>query len=340
MWLDLDPIEQRYLLSAAADASVAIYDTLEPSSDSLYGYDMHKPVCIITKQTPGAHRFAISSIAWYPVDAGLFVTGSFDQTVIVWDANSLIPVTRFSLDSKVFSVSMSHATTSHTLVAVGCGNANVQLCDVASGGFTHTLAGSRADVLSVSWSLRNEWELAAGGKDGIVRLWDIRQAGAVGMLNQYSTTTNDTGTASSSLHQYGISHDGNVTCVAPSPDGLFWITSGTDDRLRLWDAATYRHMLVHYPNAFNRSNKARQLSSTGDGLLLFNPSGSVVQMYDIRGGDPVFDLKGGHFETVNCCLWNALSHELYTGSDDRSILVWEPPLQTNVCDDDEDNWSD
>lgn len=31
-------------------------------------------------------------------------------------------------------------------------------------------------------------------------------------------------------------HQDAVTCVLPSPDGLYWMSAGTDSKLRLWDA--------------------------------------------------------------------------------------------------------
>lgn len=38
-----------------------------------------------------------------------------------------------------------------------------------------------------------------------------------------------------------------------------------------------RHQLVHYPGAFNRASRARQLAVSDDSSTLFHPSGSVVQ---------------------------------------------------------------
>lgn len=70
----------------------------------------------------------------------------------------------------------------------------------------------------------------------------------------------------------------------PTPDGLHWLSAGTDDRVRLWDAATYRHCLVHYPSAFNRANKARHMAVSDDSSTLFFPSGSVVQVCCAAGG--------------------------------------------------------
>ena len=36
-------------------------------------------------------------------------------------------------------------------------------------------------------------------------------------------------------------HEGSVTAVLPTPDGLHWVTAGTDSRVRLWDSLTFRY---------------------------------------------------------------------------------------------------
>ena len=69
--MDLDPVEHRYLLAGAADASLAAYDTRQPSRPAAPGQggagQEHRALFTITKQTPGAHAFSVSSVAWYPV---------------------------------------------------------------------------------------------------------------------------------------------------------------------------------------------------------------------------------------------------------------------------------
>lgn len=110
--LDLDAGEQRYLLAGAADASIAVYDTQQPSPpaaqqeqeqareaagaaaalssnapflrDSAQAaaargtaeHTEHAALFSITKQSPQAHKFSVSAVAWYPVDSGLFVSGA------------------------------------------------------------------------------------------------------------------------------------------------------------------------------------------------------------------------------------------------------------------------
>lgn len=52
-----------------------------------------------------------------------------------------------------------------------------------------------------------------------------------------------------------VAHLGRVTGILPTPDGLHWLTAGTDNRLRLWDAQHNYHLLVNYPQTFNSSMK-------------------------------------------------------------------------------------
>lgn len=63
----------------------------------------------------------------------------------------------------------------------------VKLCDIVSGGFTHTLSGHRAAVWAAHWSPSNEWQLVTGGCDGQLRLWDIRRSGPLHIFDQHDT---------------------------------------------------------------------------------------------------------------------------------------------------------
>jgi DNA excision repair protein ERCC-8 len=362
-WLDLDHVEQRYLLSCASDASIAIYDTQLPTKDDI----THEAVATITKPTPSAHQVAISSVAWYPIDNGIFLSGARDGHVKIWDANTLTVGGDFSIQAPVFAVSMSSAAVSHCLVAVGSSEPDVLLCDVTSGGFSHRLQGHRAGIWAVAWSPINEFELISGGRDGQLRIWDIRRAGTQAVLDMHDTKNRQAvGNGAAAAGQrlpppppaprpqapgapttatiYAKSHESGITGVIPTPDGLFWLSAGNDDRVRLWNTATHRHELVHYNDTFNRASNPRQIAVSDDGNALFHPSGSAVQVFDVHSGSTAATLAGGHFESVNCCLWNGVQEELYTGSNDHNIVVWAPK-EAGMVDlggegDDQDAWSD
>ena len=53
-------------------------------------------------------------------------------------------------------------------MAAGAEDPAVRLCDPASGGFTHVLAGHRGAVWALAWSRTSEWHLATGAADGQV----------------------------------------------------------------------------------------------------------------------------------------------------------------------------
>ncbi|KAH7847185.1 hypothetical protein Vadar_022990 [Vaccinium darrowii] len=183
--LQVDLTEGRYLLSGASDASVAIYDVQRATDYEGGGLvAKHKSLVVVDKQHEHGHKYAISSAIWYPVDTGLFITGSYDHHVNVWDTNTTQVVMNFKLPGKVYRTAMSSLATSHMLIAAGTEDVQVRLCDISSGAFSHTLSGHRDGVMTVEWSTSSEWVLVTGGCDGAIRFWDIRRAGCFRVLNQ------------------------------------------------------------------------------------------------------------------------------------------------------------
>lgn len=86
----IDPAESRYLLAGAANGSVGAYDTQQETSfDPVLNISKHEALFTVDKSIPQGHRFSVSSVQWYPIDTGLFVTGSFDKNINLWDTNTL-----------------------------------------------------------------------------------------------------------------------------------------------------------------------------------------------------------------------------------------------------------
>ncbi|KAL2529550.1 Transducin/WD40 repeat-like superfamily protein [Forsythia ovata] len=183
--LQVDLTEGRYLIAGASDATVAVYD-VQRATDYVEGdqIEKHKSIFVINKQHDHGHKYAISSAMWYPVDTGLFITGSYDHHINVWDTNTTQVVMNFKMPGKVYRTAMSSLAKSHMLIASGTEDVQVRLCDIASGAFSHTLSGHRDSVMSLEWSTSSEWVLITGGCDGAIRFWDIRRAGCFCVLDQ------------------------------------------------------------------------------------------------------------------------------------------------------------
>ncbi|QHO30412.1 WD repeat-containing protein ATCSA-1 isoform X1 [Arachis duranensis] len=401
--LQVDLTEGRYLLSAAADASVAVFDVQRPTEYEAGGLiSKHRCLFLVDKQHQLAHKYAVSSAVWYPVDTGLFITGSFDHHINVWDTNTTQVVVNFKMPGKVYRTAMSPLATSHMLVAAATEDVQVRLCDVASGAFAHTLSGHRDGVMSVEWSTSSEWVLMTGGCDGAIRFWDIRRAGCFLVLDQSRTqlgrrpsvlkrsiTHKESSFKSSSagqttsakvrvsqkklpngngsrqvvigrvpskgsikqrLHPGMLStqdrataHYGAVTGLKVTDDGMYLLSSGSDSRLRLWDIESGCDTLVNFETVRLQTNKPIQLATSQDSTRVFVPCMRTVKAFDMWSGSTSATFRG-HYECVNSCWFNEQDQELYTGGNDRQILVWSPArlisdeMEEGIAED-QDSWS-
>jgi DNA excision repair protein ERCC-8 len=153
---------------------------------------------------PSGHASPISHVQWYPVDSGAFLSSSKDGSLLVWDTETMSPVshcTPFSTkDICTFHLS-SRNMAGNVVVVASFHDPSIKLVDIRSGASSHTLLGHSSQGLSsVQWAPHNDVILASGGMDGTVRLWDIRKGGSrscISILNQDGTTTVTTGASTS-----------------------------------------------------------------------------------------------------------------------------------------------
>lgn len=105
------------------------------------------------------------------------------------------------------------------------------------------------------------------------------------------------------------------------------MTTGQDEKARLWDAQTGRHCLVNYADIENRFKRRVDfaLSTTSARTLLLHPQHNHIGMYDVLSGQKLRVLRG-HFSQVLCAAYHPHREEMFSGSNDREILVWLPDL--------------
>ncbi|XP_056145369.1 DNA excision repair protein ERCC-8 [Lampris incognitus] len=319
--IDIEVVEGRYMLSGGADGVIVIYDLENYSGKSQY---VCKAISTIGRSSKYVHKFSVETVQWYPCDTGMFISSSFDKTMKVWDTETLRPAEIFQFEENIYCHHMSPIARKHSLIAVGTKDPKIKLCDLKSGSCIHVLQGHRAEVLSVRWSTRYEHILATASADGRVRVWDVRRAsGCLFTLDQHNGEN-----SKASSEAVNTAHNGRVNGLCFTEDGLYLLSMGTDDRMRMWNSATGQNTLVNYGMVSNESRKGLKFTvSCGcSPEFVFVPCGSSVAVYILHTGELVTMLRG-HYNNVDCCEFHPDYQELYSGGKDCNILAWVPVLR-------------
>lgn len=220
-----------------------------------------------------------TSVAFSP-DGLRLVAGDSNGNVQMWDLRTpnVLPVVfpkhpariesvAFSHDgSRIASSSEDHPSSGGRGFTSGDGQGpewTVRLSEVANPAAPPLLLKGQSRANSVAVSQNGE-RLAAGGEDGIVRLWDLRQPGARPM----------------SLR----GHDARVVSVAFSPDSLSLASAGDDYSIRLWDLraaqAPFAPLKAH-------EGRVESLAFSPDNLQLASGSADrTARVWDLKKGGP------------------------------------------------------
>ncbi|RLN21956.1 DNA excision repair protein ERCC-8-like isoform X2 [Panicum miliaceum] len=383
----VDLTEGRYLLSGASDGSAAVFDVWNATEYETGFIAKRRHILLVDKQHQNGHKFAISAAVWYPVDTGLFVTASFDQYVKVWDTNSTQVVMDFKMPGKVFTAAMSPIATTHMLIATGstdvqwsassewvlmsggCDGA-IRFWDIRRAGCFRVLDQSQSQLGRRSLLLKSTTEndhIDSVGPSTSTRSLAQKRTGnskknsptmrkGQNLIHGHMQQRLHPGLSSS--QNRATSHYGAVTGLRTTKDGIIKAATktrlsfplGSDSRLRLWDIDSGCNTLVNFEAMRLQTGKPLQLAVTEDPSLVFVPCMASIKAYNLWSGT-TFRTFRGHYELVNCCYYSEQDQELYTGSNERQILVWSSstPAFTEMEDDekrhglsaaDEDNWSD
>ncbi|KAI9796031.1 MAG: hypothetical protein M1833_006539 [Piccolia ochrophora] len=344
------------MLSGGADASITLWDLeAEVKPQSPRGGYTHRPRGSVPKGPPDGHSFGVTHLSFYPFDSLAFLSSSYDHTLKIYATDNLRPSASFDLDSVVYSHALSPIA-SHLLVACATQHPTVRVVDLRSGASTHSLAGHAGAVLSVAWSPHEEYILASGGADGVVRIWDVRRSvGELGVLDVEDAVGiegYDGLGLGARRRMKGQAHGGAVNGVAWVDDGRHLITTGLDERIRVWDVARGANTLASFGPVVKNAhlstllplNVPSELLSYGKHAFFF-PSNKEILCFDLFEGHLLKRLqvsgpatergspRGGQRKVANratSLTWRVGSVELYSAHADGKIRAWMPRTEDDV----------
>lgn len=293
--------EGRFLLSGSSDGTISAYDVSPSGSEYVLDGGIssissknghrnsrlewerarlkkmaeHKPVARSYREPPinaltsgddptycpSGHAGAVSSVQWYPVDTGAFVSTDRSGQILIWDTNQFIPVSSVRVPGSIQCAEMArYIGCTSTLLAIGIRGGSsssgedraIRLCDVRSGATSHNLMGHgpRGGINSIKW--KDEFCLFSGGEDGTIRFWDVRKSGSGSCLlcldrEQDCSSANQPQPNGKLRNVVGPSdysqvearhirsHEGPISSLSLTPDGTTLVSTGRDRRVTVWD---------------------------------------------------------------------------------------------------------
>lgn len=261
-----------------------------------------------------------------------------DHKLKVWDAVRLEEACAFDLQDRIYSHAFSPCAHSHSLIACGTADSKVRLCDLRSGSCAQMLLGHRDSVLAVQWSPQDDFLLATAGKDQTIQLWDIRgQNRSLVIFDENNSYSDMTVFEHKQRHRYDdsekqgkvslvmsvaerekaraavTSHGGPINGLQFTDDGLFLLSTGHDNRLRIWDVCEAQNMLVNFGmNIRNTHLHGIQMAMTSSlrdpwPPVVFHPNDNgIVIMYDTITGQELNSFRG-HYGKVTTAVWNSFT---------------------------------
>ncbi|KAG9087310.1 hypothetical protein FS749_003012 [Ceratobasidium sp. UAMH 11750] len=178
------------------------------------GDPLHDGIKEPVDQPLEGHTKAVSSVAYSPGGA-LVASGSWDNTIRIWDTQTGKPVGQ-PHKGHTHDVNLVSYSPDGAYIASGSDDYTVRIWHAQTGQLLgQPLKGHTGRVWSVAYSPDGAY-IASGSDDHTIRIWDARTGQPVGQPLK--------------------GHIGSVYSVAYSPDGAY-IVSGSDDRsVRIWDS--------------------------------------------------------------------------------------------------------
>ena len=317
------PHNKFLIATKTVEGDVLVFDTIkhppQPVETSVIDYQL----------SLRGHTKEGYGLEWSPNKLGYVASAADDGTICVWDTNAtpeeakqLDALHQLDAHSAVVEDVAWHAQHGEIFASVA-DNKQMMLWDLRELGAAkkprQTVSNAhQSEINTVDFNPRNDFLLATGGADSVVKIWDMRKLDA------------------GALHEFKGHDDEVVQAVwAPFGKGDVLASCACDRRVFVWDMSQVRShfflscplppSLPRAPGAPSAHPPLTPLSST---LLLRSPQiGAEQTPQDAEDGPPeLLFVHGGHTNKLSEIQWNPNSNEewvMASVAEDNILQVWQ-----------------
>jgi WD40 repeat protein len=272
------------------------------------------------------HTKRVTAVGWSP-DGTYIASGSLDETVQVWPANSSSASSAFQpfvYRGHTAGVTALTWSPDSRRVASGADDMTVQLWDALTGGNVIVCRGHTNSITALSWSPDGKY-VASSSADGTVRIWDA---------------------ATGAQHYVYRGHTDSVNTVAWSPDGQRLASGSTDKTVQLWDALTGGHVFTYRGHTGTVSSVSwapdgsRLVSGSWDktAQVWYAASGKVAYIYNGYNVQiaRTNTSKGVLPDLIFIVAWShngkriVIVTQVYCGDNCGVVVAWDADTERNV----------
>ncbi len=243
------------------------------------------------------HTDWVFSVAFSP-DSKRLATASYDKTAKIWNADTgKLLMTLSGHQGEVTSVAFSP---DGTRLATASADKTARIWDAQTGKLLKTLSGHGDRVRSVSFSPDGaRLAIGTGSDDKTARIWDAQTG--------------------KELMKPLSGHEGEVYCVAFSPNDKLLATASADGTARIWDAHTGKELIK--PLRGHQGTVYSVAFSPDSKLLATGSQDNTMKVWDATTGELQMTLRG-HQGQVRSVAFSPDGKLLASASADATVQVF------------------